>query len=71
MKYVILTVAFNVRCFLFMTSTKKGGGMITKVWKILQMVVDGVLGEGILTLLTSTNLKTNLFCALTKKNAIV
>ena len=35
-----------VRCYPFMTSTKKGGGVITIFWVILQMVVDGVLGEG-------------------------
>ena len=40
-----------------MTSTKKGGGVITKFWVILQMVVDGVLEGGFLTLLTSTNPK--------------
>ena len=33
-----------VRCYSLMTSTKKGGGVITKFWIILQMLVDGVLG---------------------------
>ena len=47
-----------VRCYSFMTSTKKRGEVITKFWLILQMVVDGVLGMGIfLGLLTSTNSK--------------
>ena len=47
-----------VSCYSFMTSTKKGGGVITKFWLILQMVVDGVLGMGIsLGLLTTTNSK--------------
>ena len=45
-----------VRCYSFMTSTEKGGGVITKFSVILQMVVDDVLGEGIfLGLLTSAN----------------
>ena len=35
-----------VRCYSFMTFTKKRGGMITKFWVILQMVVDGALGGG-------------------------
>ena len=39
-----------------MTFTKKGGGVITRFWVILQMVVDGVLGGGVL-LLTFTNPK--------------
>ena len=47
-----------VRCYSFMKSTTKGGGVITKFWIILQMVVDGILGGGILLeLLTSTNPK--------------
>ena len=47
-----------VKCYSFMTSTKKEGGVITKRWVILQMVVDGVLGMGIfLGLLTSANSK--------------
>ena len=47
-----------VRRYSFMTSTKKGGGLITKFWVILQMVVNGVLGMVIfLGLLTSTNSK--------------
>ena len=47
-----------VRCYSFMTSTKKGGGVIAKFWVILQMVVDGILEGGIfLGLLTSTNPK--------------
>ena len=45
-----------VRCYSFMTSTKKGGGVIIKFWVVLQMVVDGVIEGGIfLGLLTSTN----------------
>ena len=44
------------RYYSFTKTTKKGGGVITKFWVILQMVVDGVLGGGIfLGLLTSTN----------------
>ena len=47
-----------VRCFSFMTPTKKGGRVITKFWVILEMVVDGVLGGGTsLGLLTPTNPK--------------
>ena len=47
-----------VRCYAFMTSTKKRGGVIIKFWIIFQMVVDGVFGGGIfLGLLTSTNPK--------------
>ena len=33
-----------VRRYSFMTSTKKGEGLIKKFWVILQMVVNGVLG---------------------------
>ena len=47
-----------VKCYLFMTSTKKGGGVITRYWVILQMVVDDVLGGRIfLGLLASANPK--------------
>ena len=35
-----------VRCYSFMTSTKKGGGVITKFWVILQMVADGAFRNG-------------------------
>ena len=50
LKSVILTVSFNVRCYSFMTPTKKGGGAIGKFWEILQMFVDGVLGGEIFLL---------------------
>ena len=47
-----------VRGYSFMTSTKKGGGVITKFWIILKMVVDRVLGGWIfLGLLISANSK--------------
>ena len=47
-----------IKCYSFMTSTKKEGEVITKFWVISQMVVNGVLeGEIFLGLLTSTNLK--------------
>ena len=47
-----------IKCYSFMTSTKKEGEVITKFWVIFQMVVNGVLeGEIFLRLLTSTNLK--------------
>ena len=47
-----------VRRYSFMRSRKKGGGLITKFWVILQMVLNGVLGMVFfLGFLTSTNSK--------------
>ena len=37
-----------------LASTKKGVGVITKFWAILQMVVDGVLGGEIFLTLHKT-----------------
>ena len=51
-----------VRRYSFIKSTKKEGGLITKFWVILQMVVNGVLGIAIfLGLLTSRNSKSSSF----------
>ena len=51
-----------VRCYSFMMSMKKGGGVITKFWVLLQMVANGALGMVIfLGLLTSANSKSKSF----------
>ena len=55
----LLTLGFNVRSYSFMTSIKKGGGVIINFFANLKMFTEGALGTGVafLTLITSTNSK--------------
>ena len=51
-----------VRCYSFMTYTKKGRGVITKFWWTLQMIVDGIFRGGIFWASSPTQIqKANIF----------